>query len=188
LEPVIRARYREDNPDLEVEDPDAMYQHPDHPWMLANPDGLIRVAGDEERGALEIKTGNYFARNDWDEGAPSEYMLQGQHYMEVLDLDYCDFAVLLGGNDYRTVRFERDRKIGQVLIERGAAFWEMIRNRTPPDPAGTVDYKNVSNMFPQHQQGTVHALTMEEIDALHQAEELRLKIKTMNGKVKRSVA
>ena len=166
LEPVIRARFQEDDPDRVVENPDAMYQHRDQEWAIANPDGLI-----DHDGVLEIKTASHWVAQEWDDGnVPDDYMIQGQYYCEILDREYIVFAVLIGGNDYRTVRFERDRQIGAKLIERGAAFWKQIQEGRPPAP---IHSDKVADKYPLHIDGEIMAATVQDLDLFHQATALR---------------
>lgn len=172
LEPVILARYASDQPESTVEPIDALYRHHDHEWMLATPDGLI-----DDDGILEVKTASHWVADDWEDGnVPDEYMIQGQWYCEVLDRDYCVFAVLIGGNDYRTVRFDRDRQIGEQLIDRCGKFWQQIQNGQPP---ATIHSDRVADRYPQHIEGEVLAVTLDELETIGEIKEINERMKEL---------
>lgn len=73
-----------------------VFEHPEYPFLRANIDR--DVVG--EKAILECKTANQFLSKEWDgEEVPLSYLCQVQHYMNVLDRDYCYFAVLIGGQN-----------------------------------------------------------------------------------------
>lgn len=119
----------------EVRSENYMLQHPEYPWMLANLDRMI-VGTDE---ILECKTADKWLAGEWkDDEIPVSYLLQGQHYMAVTGCSAVWFAVLIGGNDFRCKRVERDEEIIQVLIDRERDFWlNHVEKRIPPELDGS---------------------------------------------------
>ncbi|MCL8208649.1 MAG: YqaJ viral recombinase family protein [Actinomycetia bacterium] len=110
-----------------------LLQHPEHPWMLAN---LDRVTGDG--GILECKTTHPRHAAEWDDdGIPVEYLCQVQHYLAVTGAPHAWVAVLIGGQDFRTTRIERDAAFIADLIALEAAFWRRVASRIPPEPDGS---------------------------------------------------
>ena len=82
-----------------------MLRHPEHDFMLANIDRM--VVG--ERAFLECKTTSAYNYKEWEgDNIPETYMLQIQHYMAVLDYEYCYIACLIGGNNFVWKIVERD--------------------------------------------------------------------------------
>ena len=108
--------------------------HPKYHYFLANPDGLIR---NEKRG-LEIKNVGIRSSHLWGESGsqiiPEYYYTQVMHYLFVMDYDYWDVAVLIGGQELRIYTFERDREFDQIIINAGTQFWkEHVEPKVPPD-------------------------------------------------------
>lgn len=137
-EPSIRKKFKENHPELRVQQSHFMWQHPKYKFMLANVDGLVF---DPNRGwgVLEIKTASEWLNGEWgEEQAPENYVIQIQHYLAVLGLNYGWFAVLIGGNKYREFFIERDNSLIEPLIELEKDFWEnhVIQN-IPPEPDGS---------------------------------------------------
>jgi predicted phage-related endonuclease len=65
---------------------------------------------------------------------PDNYLIQVQHQMEVMDLDEADVAVFFGTHQFAIYHVERNREIGQHLIQVGREFWDRVKGRLPPDP------------------------------------------------------
>ena len=74
-----------------------MFQHPHHPWMLADLDYLVELP-DGTFAILECKTCNYNARDKWwyngAEIVPVHYEAQGRHYMCVVNISRVYFCCL----------------------------------------------------------------------------------------------
>ena len=135
LEPVIRQRYS-DVTGRQVFVPMERIVHPKYDFIRANLDGIT-----EDNRLVEIKT----ARTDigWgEEGTdeiPDEYACQVQHYMMVVNLTICDVPVLIGGSDFRIYEVHADKELQDIMLEKEAEFWQMVVNRTPPEPETLTD-------------------------------------------------
>lgn len=78
-----------------------------------------------ENAILECKTANQFLAKEWaGDEVPLSYLCQVQHYMNVLNKDYCYIAVLIGGQKFIWKRVERDQELIDVLTEQLVDFWE----------------------------------------------------------------
>ena len=84
----------------------AVLQHPEHAWMLANIDR--EVMGSSETSILECKTTGMNGAKLWRDGVPEYIVLQVQHQLGVTSQAAADVAVLVCGNEYRCYRIERD--------------------------------------------------------------------------------
>lgn len=115
----------------------ALLASPDRPWQLANVDrGVINPDGSE--AILEAKTGSVYVADGWDDDSvPTNYVLQGQHYLAVTGLDHLWYAVLLGGQRLEIRQVNRDEALIDELISIEAKFWQRILDRNPPDPDGS---------------------------------------------------
>ena len=115
---------------------------------------ILSPAGD---GILEIKNVDKwaFARSwlEHDDGsieAPEHIELQVQHQMEVAELDYAYIAALVGGNEIKLVRRERDRLIGSAIRAKVAEFWASIEANKPPAPDYERDYDRIVRASLEH--------------------------------------
>lgn len=114
---------------------------------LIVPDGEKVASHHEEirtRGILECKT----ARDVWDGEVPLHYQVQAQGYMELLDCDFVDFSVVFKSNsvhlcpaDADWLRVERDRRVGQKIMEDIEAFWRCVAEDTPPPAVSLADVR-----------------------------------------------
>ena len=120
----------------------------EYPFMIANIDRV--VAGVQE--GLECKTTNVFNKDLWKNGSiPDVYMAQVQHYMAVTGYQAWWVAVLIGGNDFRYKRVERDDEFINLLVQLEQNFW---CNHVEPQIMPEVDGSSASNeiinkMFPE---------------------------------------
>jgi putative phage-type endonuclease len=146
LEPVILAEYEQQTGE-KVSRPNQLIRSYRYPFMIANVDGLIEKSENGKRTyckIVEIKTAMQFVANQWGEintdQLPDHYLTQVHHYMTVLDAQEADVAVLIGGNDFRIYNVKRDSEISKMLIEKEAAFWEMVRNGIAPAITNAEDW------------------------------------------------
>lgn len=135
LEDVVSREFAK-RTGLKVQRRNALLQHPEHEFMVASLDREI-VA--KPRGVLEAKTTSAWNRDEWgDDKAPDAYVLQVMHYLAVTGYTYGYLAVLIGGNNFRMARVDRDEELIAYLIEREAEFWRRIETRTPPPVDGSA--------------------------------------------------
>lgn len=172
LEPVIMDKWASDNPDIELRALGQfdVIEHSQYEWARVTPDGIT----EDGEGIIEAKCASARVAWKWEDGAvPDEYLIQAHYMLEVCDREWCEFALLIGGNEYKTVRFERDRELGAELITKVGEFWQMVQDRMPPDPEG---WDRVALLFPNHEEGESVHLDTALMDALHDAELLKARI------------
>src|SRR5690606_23572356 len=147
LEPVVAEEYKRRHPDRRVERVNAVLQHPEVPYFLANVDR--RVFGDERGpGVLEVKTSSAWMAGRWREDCPDWVTCQVQWYLGVLGYSWATVAVLIGGQDYREIDIERDDEIIGYLQEIGHRFWrEHVEKRVPPAVEAN-DNDTVTALYP----------------------------------------
>lgn len=110
-------------------------QSREYPFMLANVDRT--VIG--ENAGLEIKTAGVSQYRKWkDDEIPDAYYCQCLHYMAVTGADYWYIAVLLGGNEAKWKRIERDEEDIKTLIEAEKEFWGLVQTQTAPPVDGSL--------------------------------------------------
>ncbi len=129
LEPVVADWFAEET-GMKVMKQNAIFQHKQHPHMLANIDRWLPG----QNAGLEVKNTAEYCRGDW-EGtqAPTEYVLQCNHYMAVTGAERWYIAVLIGGWDFQWRVVERDEALIQSLIKIEHDFWhDHVLAKIPP--------------------------------------------------------
>ncbi len=130
MEPIIRNHFAEltGKPVVQIE---AILQHPEYPFMLADVDG-VTIDENGLPAILEIKTASEFRRSDWDDGVPAYYETQVQHYLCVTGMKKAYVAVLFGGNAFRIYEVDADKELHSMLIAVEKEFWNKVQNMIRP--------------------------------------------------------
>lgn len=141
MEPIIRKHFADATGKTVVE-VKAMLQHPQHPFMLADVDGL--TTDDKGNPAiLEIKTASEYKRAEWENDIPSYYQTQVQHYLCVTGVQKAYVAVLIGGNSFKVYEVDADAEIQAMLIAVEKDFWNKVQNMIRPEMDGSDAAKNL---------------------------------------------
>ena len=136
LEPVVADRFASLY-GFEVINLPVMLAHPTYPHMLANVDRFI-VEDGRITGLLEVKTAGLRQADYWQgDNVPVHYALQVQHYLAVTGLEYGYLVVLIGGQQMKAYRLDRDEAQIEELIEAECDMWERILNCDAPDVDGS---------------------------------------------------
>jgi len=146
MEPVLAKMYAE-RTGRKVRRVNAVLQHPEHTFMLANLDR--EVITESGTGILEIKTAGFYSAQQWEDGVPVAYQCQVLHQLAVTGHVWADVAVLIAGQEFRIYRIERDDDKIADLIQREAQFWSWVANDQQPDPDGSYDAQQaLLSLFP----------------------------------------
>ena len=120
---------------------------------------------------IEIKTVSPFKAKEWGEQQsdeiPVHYAAQAMHALMITGRALCVFGVLIGADDFRIYRIERDDVTIAAIRAKEIAFWKRVQDRNPPDPSTVSD---VFRLFGTHDSGAAIAAN----DAI-QADVLALK-------------
>ena len=116
--------------------------------MLANIDGYVKNE-DGSFSVLEIKTANAYTVQDWQDGLPIEYFAQIMHYMVVTGMNSAYVAVLLGGNEYRIQKYERDEDMIRHIIQMEEHFWYEYMLKDVPPEATAKDNEVLGQLYPK---------------------------------------
>lgn len=141
-----------------------VFEHSKYPFLRANIDRDI--VG--ENAVLECKTANQYLANEWDEDEiPIQYICQVQHYMNVLNLDYVYFAVLIGGQKFIWKKMERDQELIDMITEKLVEFWtENVEKGIEPAIDGlkaTSDFLTQRYLDTEDNQTELNAIFDEKI-------------------------
>lgn len=147
LEAMVRTEFSK-RTGVEVRRVLQLLQNVEHPFMLANLDGVCEHP-DLGTCVFEAKTASAYKAGEWDDAIPDEYMLQIQHYMAVTGYQGAYIAVLIGGNTFRWRFVARDEGLIASLIELEADFWNHVKDGTPPPLDGSnAAARFLSEQFP----------------------------------------
>lgn len=122
---------------------------------------------------VEIKTVSPFKAREWGDldtdAIPVHYTAQAQHGLMITGRALCVFGVLIGGDDFRVYRVERDDDLIAALRRREVAFWrDHVEALIPPPP---TDAEDVALLFPRDvgtavEAGTEELVAFNELRAL----------------------
>ena len=131
LEPIVAAHYTRRS-GHRVRRVNAVLQHPEHSWMLANIDREVVGASDVQ--ILECKTAGIHGARLWRDGVPEYVQLQVMHQLAVTGKQAADVAVLLGGQELQVFRIERDDTLIAQLVawsSSSGAMWSETSSHRP---------------------------------------------------------
>ena len=170
LENLVRSEFSK-RTGIEVKQVHYILQSEEHPFMLANLDGICEHP---EFGAcgFEAKTASAYKTSEWEDGIPDEYQLQIQHYMAVTGYRGFYIAVLIGGNTFRWKFIERDEELISMLIELESDFWHHVQDLTPPQLDGSKAASEfLAERFPHSMAASKITLPQTAEDLIHQYNE-----------------
>lgn len=165
LEDVVAKEFAKRCPEkygrnVKVQRRNAILQHLERPYMLANVDRLIYDKESGEWGVLECKTASEYVKAAWfdesgGEAVPDSYMLQVQHQLAVTGLNWAYSAVLIGGNKYEMRYIPRDEKIIELLYTIESDFWlNHVEKKIPPAVDGSdASADLLKRMYPAEEEG-----------------------------------
>jgi len=157
--------------------------HPEHAFMFGHVDRLVTGPGEAplvEGGLLrtdrllECKTASAFSRHDWgEEGTdqvPPAYLMQCAWYLSVTRCQVADVAVLLGNNDFRLYRVERDPELEGLLLSHAQRFWhDHVLPMVPPAPVTPGD---AALLFPSEREGSTVEASPQVLTTLERYRDL----------------
>lgn len=189
MEPVLAKMYAE-RTGRKVRRVNAVLQHPEHPFMLANLDR--EVITESGTGILEIKTAGFYSAQQWEDGVPVAYQCQVLHQLAVTGHAWADVAVLIAGQEFRIYRIERDDDKIADLIQREAQFWSWVANDQQPDPDGSYDAQQaLLSLFPTDngqtldfsESGPFNDLFAELLTLRHRKEDIEQQESTLKHRI-----
>jgi len=160
LEPVVASQYQRRTGN-KVRKVNAVLQHQEHPWMLANIDR--EVVGSAEVQILECKTAGINGARLWRDGVPKYVEVQVMHQLAVTGKQAADVAVLLGGQQLEVYRIERDEILIQNLIELEQQFWRYVETDTPPPADGSDSADQALRLLYPEDNGVVTDFSEDQV-------------------------
>ena len=176
LEQYVAERFMEAT-GKKVRRRNAMLQHPEYPFMIADIDRW--VVG--ENAGLECKTTSVLNRAKFSQGEfPPNYYVQCVHYMAVTGAERWYMAVLVLNKGFHVFTIERDEAEINALIEAEKHFWENhVLKQIPPTPDGSESTSELlKQMFPEAREREEVALYGHE-EKIQQYLELDARVKEL---------
>jgi len=176
LEQYVAERFMEAT-GKKVRRRNAMLQHPEYPFMIADIDRW--VVG--ENAGLECKTTSVLNRTKFSQGEfPPNYYVQCMHYMAVTGAERWYLAVLVLNKAFHVFTIERDDAEIQALIAAEKDFWENhVMKQIPPAPDGSeATSEIIKQLFPEARQREEVALYGHE-EKMQQYLELDARVKEL---------
>ncbi|VTU31209.1 putative phage-type endonuclease [Variovorax sp. SRS16] len=164
LEPIVAAHYTK-RTGHKVRRVNAVLQHPQEPWMLANVDREVIGAPDVQ--ILECKTAGMNGARLWKDGVPEYVQLQVLHQLCVTGKQAADVAVLICGQELQIHRIERDEALIAQLMNLERQFWGYVERDEAP-PADGSDSADVALrcLFPRDSGQTIDLSADLEMSAV----------------------
>ncbi|PAB61340.1 YqaJ viral recombinase family nuclease [Anaeromicrobium sediminis] len=183
LEDYVAQRFVEET-GLKVRRRNAILQHPEYDFMLANIDRDI--VGVKE--GLECKTTNSYSKKDWEEDKiPIHYEIQCHHYMAVTGYDAWWIAVLIGNEKFVYKKIMRDEDVINHLMSIEKDFWlNNVISLEIPAPDGSKDADNILREMHQisNPKSSINLEGCEFISKLERLDELKEMLKKLETEKK----
>lgn len=125
-------------------DAQVLVRHPEHPWWLGTPDGIVQQPGVDRTG-LEVKTASAYIADEWGEPGtdqvPLHYLTQCAWYMGATQISRWDVCVLIGGNRLGVYTVKRNEALEAKLCAEAQRFWkEHVQAKVPPPIDGSEQW------------------------------------------------
>lgn len=109
----------------------------DQPWIRASLDRLVVPGtcpdGEDDPCGLEVKTRSAFKSKVFRSEVPDDVLAQTTWGLLTTGLHHMHVAVLIGGQELRSFRVDRDEKVEEYLLTAAAAVWEAVQDGVPPE-------------------------------------------------------
>lgn len=163
LEDLV-ARMFEQETGLKVQRDNKTHYHKKHNFLIANIDR--KIVG--QKALLECKTTSAFSASQWDEDEiPASYLMQVQHYLNVLDYDYAYIAVIIGNHDFKYKRIDRDQELIDMYMVEAVEFWEQnVQQKIPPKIDGIIQKETIAYLSEKIEEENSMPATTEQIEII----------------------
>lgn len=136
-------------------------------FATANLDATVYEDG--ELVPLELKTASAYVADKWGEtgsdAIPVNYVMQVTHQMAVTGAPFAYVAALIGNNDFRWYRLERDDRLVEHLHRAEAKLWQHVVDDIPPTPETLA---GCAMRWPEHDDGKVYELADPELQLIQE--------------------
>jgi putative phage-type endonuclease len=147
--------------------PPGMLGNVETPWLLANPDRMLAPADEPLTvvGFVEVKNVSGWKSQEWDSDSgvvPPHYLVQVLHQLATTGYEEAVIAALVGGQKLEYMTVQRDEALIEMLLEREAAFWDMVQRDIEPAWDGSAQSIDAVRQY-RAEPGKVYDLTSEDM-------------------------
>lgn len=183
LEDVVAQEYAK-RTGFKIEKPAGLIRHAEFPYIACNLDYWV-IDNEGVSHILECKTANQMKVTCWgEEGTnqiPESYLYQVAYYAAITGVPRVDIAVLIGGQDFRIYRYDKDETMEQKLIRVAQKFWNNhILAGVPPKPRTQED---AAKLYPKANGLEVRA-NDTILDKVYVLQDLKAREKTLAEEIK----
>jgi len=149
LEPLLIAEFQEQSGLTVKTHPCPLYQHPEHTFLLATPDGELENGDLLELKTLHPRFSSQLGEPGTDQ-APLNWVCQAQQQMAVTGAKRVHLFCMTGFEDSWHGVVERNDRLIDLIIARTREFWAMVEARTPPLPdwSKASDLEAIARLYP----------------------------------------
>ena len=183
LEDVVATEYAK-RTGFKIEKPAGLIRHSEYPFIACNLDYWV-IDNEGNSRILECKTANQMKVTCWgEEGTnqiPESYLYQVAYYAAITGASRVDIAVLIGGQDFRIYRYDKDEVMESKLIRVAKKFWNNhVLAGVPPKPRTQED---AAKLYPKANGLEVRAndIVLTKIQVL---QDLKAREKTLAEEIK----
>ena len=158
--------------------------HPTRPRIFGTPDRIVEHKG--VTFGMDAKTRR--RRKGWGKtrstDVPLDVEVQMRAYMEIFDAPYWDIATLFSLDDFRVYRLERDKELGEQILDIGEEWWQKyVVEETPPPADGTAMCREaLGKIHPRVKDEKLRVATVAERDLYEQILKCRSEYKELTEK------
>jgi len=154
------------------EDSKVIWRDPAKPHAMATPDRLT-MATARVLGLLELKCPNWRNRHQWDDGPPTQYVIQALHQFTVLracgvKLEELRLAAWFGSDDLVVFSLPCDDTVLTESIASGVdAFWKRVESKRAPPislSGSDSDHDSLAAVYPKEDPGTMIELPADLVE------------------------
>lgn len=183
LEDVVAQEYSR-RTGFKIEKPAGLIRHSEYPFIACNLDYWV-IDNEGNSHILECKTANQAKVTCWgEEGSnqiPESYLYQVAYYAAITGATRVDIAVLIGGQDFRIYRYDKDEIMESKLIRAAKKFWNnYVLAGVPPKPRTQED---TAKLYPKANGLEVRAddIVLTKVQVL---QDLKAREKTLAEEIK----
>lgn len=158
--------------------------HPTRPRIFGTPDRIVEHKG--VTFGMDAKTRR--RRKGWGKtrstDVPLDVEVQMRAYMEIFDAPYWDIATLFSLDDFRVYRLERDKELGEQILDIGEEWWQKyVVEETPPPADGTPMCRQaLGKIHPRVKDEKLRVATVAERDLYERILKCRSEYKELTEK------
>ena len=108
-----------------------------YPYAIANLDKVVV----SENAFLECVVNNTYLKKEWSQEVTKHYQIQCYQYMAVTGASHCYVCALIGNEEIKIYKLDRDQELIDYIMEKEEEFWKKyILGDDIPLPDGSEDY------------------------------------------------